>query len=68
MIMLYIFIWWLLGFASFVFWWTTTCDLDIPSAIYGCIIGVVGPIAFILGFIIHGNKKPFIFIKSRGKP
>ena len=48
--------WWLSGYASFVFWWTTDYDLKVEDAIGGLFYAVTGPFTFVLGWLIHGKS------------
>ncbi len=61
-------VWYLIGICSFIYWLTGEYDLmsdDIGMVIF---IGLIGPIAFIAGAVIHGNShKPKIIMKRRGK-
>lgn len=47
--------WWAAGYASFVYWWTTQHDLKVEDAICGMFYAVIGPLAFVLGWLIHGK-------------
>ena len=62
-------IWYIIGISSFIYWWTTDYDLELNvSLILGLIIiGLVGPIAFLIGYSIHGkpNPKAIVLIKKR---
>lgn len=55
-------IWFIIGYKSFVYWWTKDNDYvtsDIPVAL---IMGIFGPITFIAGWFIHGDP---IFTSDR---
>lgn len=55
--------WWLTGVVSFVFWWTIEHDFtrsDIPAM---TIMGIIGPIMWIVGYSVH--SKEIIIIKRR---
>lgn len=67
MILIYMLIWWLSGFASFLFWWTTQHDLEVSTAMFGVIAGIVGPFAFLGGWLIHGGGYDKVLLKRRGK-
>lgn len=67
MIIIYMLLWWLSGFASFTFWWTTQHDMDIQDALFGVMAGLLGPLSFPLGWLIHGSGKDMVLIKRRGK-
>lgn len=56
MIALFVFLWLVTGFASFAYWWTKDDDLttsDLVAAICGTLMG---PIAFLGGWCIHGGN------------
>ena len=56
-------IWYIIGVASFVYWWTEDYDLTpqvIPLAI---IVGFGGILTFLFGMSIHGKQTTII--KSR---
>ena len=51
--------WWCVGFGSFVYWWTKDYDLNTKELVVGVFLGVVGPINFLIGYMIHGyTPKP----------
>ena len=57
--------WWLTGVFSTIFWWIRESDFttsDIPAI---AIVGILGPIMWIIGYFIHGKKR--IIIKRRVK-
>lgn len=57
--------WWLIGVAGFVFWWTRENDFttsDIPAM---AIIGILGMIAWVVGYFVH--TKEGIIIKRRNR-
>ena len=56
-ITLAIFTWYTIGYQSFVYWWTKDFDFtktELPLAIY---TGFLGPIAFFMGWCLHGEPK-----------
>lgn len=57
--------WWIVGMSSFIYWWTKDYDLDINAAGGALIIGVAGPIAFFIGWLVHGDTDK-VLIKKRG--
>lgn len=61
-------LWWVSGVASFCFWWTREFDLIVSNLWTAAFVGLMGPIAFILGWLISGrpsNRPPFVLIRSR---
>jgi hypothetical protein len=58
--------WYLLGLWSFVHWWTSQNDLTTDDISLAIIVGFLGPIAYLSGWIIHGrNKVKTILITKR---
>ena len=50
-------IWLVIGFCSFVYWWRVRYDFhlsDVPTALF---FSVLGPIAFILCWILYGTDR-----------
>lgn len=46
------FLWWLTGFCSFVYWWTKEQDLHKAEVLLAIYVAVLGPIAFVIGWFI----------------
>ena len=67
--MLYFFIglavWYVVGFASFVYWWTTEYDFTYSELVTASLVAVLGPITWLCGQHIHGEPRPLI--KKREK-
>jgi hypothetical protein len=62
-----IFLWWLSGVSSFIYWFSQDHDVYMDDLVFGSIAGIVlGPAAFFFGWLIHGKKKPFVVFKKRG--
>lgn len=55
MILFLVVLWWVIGSASFIYWWTSEYDLTLCSAIGSLAAGVCGPITFFIGWCIHGK-------------
>lgn len=49
-------LWYVVGVAGFVFWWTRDYDLTTHHIVNACLAGVMGPISFVVGFLIHGES------------
>ena len=66
-------IWYLFGVFSFGYWWTTQHNIEIGTLFIAIFAGLLGPIAFVLGYAIHGehsNSQSFfskVLIKKRTK-
>lgn len=57
-------LWYIIGMASFIYWWTSEHDFD-TSLIPLCLFfGFFGLITFIIGADIH--KEPIVIFKKRG--
>lgn len=64
--LLIIVLWWAIGTASFIYWWTSEFDLTVCSGIGSLFAGSVGPIAFFIGWCIHGEARlPTVLMKAR---
>lgn len=70
-------LWWLSGVASYIFWWTKDYDLSLSDLYFSFGVGVIGPLAFPIGWDVHGRtpkreektsqrRPPFILIHKRG--
>ncbi len=60
-------VWYAIGVASFVYWWTKDFDLtsrQIPTAF---MVGFTGVLAYPLGYIIHSNKDETVLIRKKGE-
>lgn len=61
--------WWLVGIASFLLWSSKYEDITLQYFCLGCFVAFAGPIAFLMGWIIFGEKvesKPIIIMRKRG--
>lgn len=50
-----IILWWVVGALGFMFWWTSQYDLTRASCYLPVVAGIIGPLAWGLGAIIHKN-------------
>ncbi|KWH03710.1 hypothetical protein WT58_24050 [Burkholderia territorii] len=57
--------WYLSGVGSFIFWWTRQHDFTTGEVILAGLLGLVGPIAFIMGAIVHADRVERVLIKRR---
>ena len=48
-------IWWAIGYQSFKYWWTKDFDFKSSDRSTALLIGVLGPLCFLLGGMIHGR-------------
>ena len=59
-------IWYICGIRGFVYWWTTEWDFTINKVGVCLFVGISGPLAWLIGYFIHGSKKePKILIKRK---
>ena len=66
MIVFLMVLWWVIGSASFIYWWTSELDLTIGAGMGSVGVGFLGPIAFLVGWLIHGkSSSPIVLIKAR---
>lgn len=57
--------WYLVGMASFVYWWTSEYDLETNQLFTIFIAGLVGPFSFLIGWIIHGKHTNKVIFRKR---
>jgi len=61
-----IFIWFVMGSGSFIFWWTKDHDLGVVELLLSILCGFLGPFSFLIGWMIHGRGgEKVILIKKR---
>ena len=67
--LLYGAVWYLSGTASFVYWWTNNYNFTTSELLPAAIISVSGPIAFPIGWMVHGKPlfKKKILIEKRSE-
>lgn len=64
-ILISIILWLVIGYKSFVYWWTEDFDYtyeDIPIAV---LASIGGPITFFIGKVIHGDDSRIIKPKRK---
>lgn len=63
--------WYLIGCAGFVYWWRKDWDFETAQVPLMLIIGLGGPISWIVGYFIHGDpptpEAPRVILKKRGE-
>lgn len=52
--------WYGVGVFGFIYWWTSEYDLDTTEFAMALIIGIIGPLAFLFGWMIHSSGKSWI--------
>jgi hypothetical protein len=60
--------WYAIGVAGFIYWWTSEHDLDGTMAAFSLFVGLMGPCAWGLGFLIHSPRARVIIRKRRPQP
>lgn len=50
-------VWWGIGIASFIYWWTKDFDFTTFETWVCLAAGCFGPFTFLIGRSIHGDKK-----------
>lgn len=58
--------WYAIGYLCFIYHWTRDSDLSVTDAFFGLIPALLGPIAFVTGFFIHGDSGSKVLLKKRG--
>jgi TctA family transporter len=61
----YLVAWYLTGVVSFIYWWTTKYNLEVRDLVMTLMMGVFGPIVFIIGFSTDETLKEKVLIKKR---
>lgn len=56
MMIILIIIWFLVGFYSFVYWWTKDRNFTTNIVWFAFLVSFFGPFTFIAGWIIHGER------------
>lgn len=57
--------WYIIGLVSFIFWWTNDTDLVMGELPIALLASIMGPIAFIVGYFIHGDSNSRVIFKQR---
>lgn len=58
-------IWYFVGVVSFIYWWTSEHDFTTAEVFLAGMAGVCGPLAFLIGYFVHGNSPKFILKRKR---
>lgn len=70
MLILIVLLWGVVGTSGFIYWWTKDYDLDTGCVGLSFAASFLGPLTWLIGFIIHGEpRKPKtrkVLIKKRG--
>lgn len=57
--------WYTVGTLGFIYWWTNEYDLTQASLFFAVLCGgTLGPFAWLVGLLIHGNKD-HVIVKKR---
>jgi hypothetical protein len=67
MIVFLMVLWWVAGTASFIYWWTSELDLTVGAGMGSLVVGFLGPVAFFMGWLIHGksSQSTTVLMKAR---
>jgi hypothetical protein len=57
MIFLGLLLWYLIGCVGFIYWWTKDHDYTTTEIILTLLIGISGPISWIIGASLHSDLK-----------
>lgn len=57
MIVIPLILWYLIGFASFIYWWTRDFPFTVVEMPVAILAGLGGPFAFIVGYFIHRDDR-----------
>lgn len=49
-------LWYVIGVASFIYWWTKDHNLTLSDALFSLLIGIGGVGTFLAGFFIHSDS------------
>ena len=55
-----IFLWLLSGVAGFIFWYTKDTDFKTTHILPALLVGIIGPISWVVGYMIYGKGKTLI--------
>lgn len=58
-------LWYASGIAGFIYWWTRDWSLTTGDLLFSLLIGLMGPLSWIVGWMIHGRHKILIEKKSK---
>ena len=58
-------IWYIIGVAGFIYWWTTDQDLTTSTIPIALLVGITGPMSWVFGWLIHGRNPPRVLLKAR---
>jgi len=59
-------LWYVSGLVSFIYWWTKDYNFKLEEAPLAIVIGLIGPVAFVIGAIVNSNHRPsIVIIKKR---
>lgn len=58
--------WILAGMVGFIFWWTAERDFTSSELIIAALAGTLGPLSWVVGYILHSQKSgPIVIFKKR---
>lgn len=60
-------LWWAIGIASFVYWWTEDLDLEVSDLLVAVMCGLFGPSMFVIGWLGSQRIGDVVLISRRIK-
>jgi len=58
-------LWYVIGSTGFIYWWTNEFDLKSSEIPLLLITGFLGPLSFIIGYLLHGEKCSKVIMRKR---
>lgn len=58
----------MIGFAGFVYWETSNNDVTLKELPLGLCLSIIGPITWIMGWVIFGEGGKVLFKKRHNNP
>lgn len=58
-------LWYVVGIAGYVYWWTSEFNLDLGDALFGLVIGALGIFTWPIGWAVHSKSSARILMKHR---
>ena len=58
--------WYLTGVSGFLYWYTSEYDFTSEEVLLAVTVGIIGPISWVAGWLIHGEKEAKVILRKRG--
>lgn len=59
--------WYLTGVSGFLFWYTSEYDFTSEDVLLAVAVGLIGPISWVAGWLIHGGTEARVILRKRAK-